>query len=69
VFSIIVAMHLGAVMTVAIVHSFDIKRYLALLSPTQSLVLGAGSALLVALLLVVWPARQKLSATDPASRL
>jgi len=69
VFSVIAAMHLGAVMTVAIVHSFDIKRYLALLSPTQSLVLGAGSALLVALLLVVWPARQKLSATDPASRL
>jgi len=69
VFSVIVAMHLGAVMTVAIVHSFDIKRYLALLSPTQSLVLGTGSALLVALLLVLWPTRKKSSTADSASCL
>lgn len=68
VFSVMVVMHLGSVMTVAIVHSFDIKRYLALLSPIQSLVLGTGSALLVALLLVVWPRGKKSFAADSSSR-
>jgi hypothetical protein len=43
------------VFTVAAVHSFDIIRYMALLSPSQSLLLGTGSALLVAFLSSAWP--------------
>jgi hypothetical protein len=49
VFAIFVFTHLGMVFTVALVHSFDIVRYLSLLSPTQSLLVGTGSVLLVAL--------------------
>jgi hypothetical protein len=55
VFAVIVITHLGMVFTVAAVHSFDIIRYMALLSPSQSLLLGTGSALLVAFLSSAWP--------------
>ena len=54
VFAVIVITHLGMVCTVAVVHSFDIGRYLALLAPTQSLLLGTGSVLLVAFLSAAW---------------
>lgn len=56
VFAVIVITHLGMVLTVAVVHSFDIERYLALLSPTQSLLLGTGCVLLAAFLSAAWPA-------------
>ena len=55
VFAVIVITHLGMVFTVAVVHSFDIGRYMALLSPTQSLLLGTGTVLLVAFLRSAWP--------------
>ena len=54
VFAVIVITHLGMILTVAAVHSFDIRRYMALLSPSQSLLLGTGSVLLVALLSLAW---------------
>jgi hypothetical protein len=54
VFAVIVLTHLGMVFTVAVVHSFDIGRYMALLSPSQSLLLGTGSVLLVAFLSSTW---------------
>jgi len=57
IFSVIVITHLGMVVTVAVVHSFDIRRYLALLSPSLSLVLATGSGLLVAMLWVAWQSR------------
>ena len=50
VFGVIVVTHLGTVLTVALVHSFDIGRYMALLSPSQSLILATGSVLVAALL-------------------
>lgn len=55
VFAVIVITHLGMVLTVAVVHSFDIERYLALLSPTQSLLLGTGCVLLAAFFSAAWP--------------
>ena len=55
VFAVIVITHLGMVLTVAVVHSFDIERYLALLSPSQSLLLGTGSVLLAAFVSAAWP--------------
>jgi hypothetical protein len=58
VFAVIVITHLGMVFTVAAVHSFDIRRYMVLLSPSQSLLLGTGSVLLVVFLSSAWsPAR------------
>jgi hypothetical protein len=67
VFAIIVMTHLGMVLTVAAVHSFDIRRYMALLSPTQSLLLGTGSALLAVFLVSAWtPARNPASSSGPS---
>ncbi len=55
VFAVIVITHLGMVCTVAVVHSFDIGRYMALLSPSQSLLVGTGSVLLLAFWSAAWP--------------
>jgi len=55
VFAVIVITHLAMIFTVAAVHSFDIRRYMALLSPSQSLLLGTGSVLFVAFISSAWP--------------
>lgn len=68
VFSLIVVTHLGMVFTIALVHSFDIRRYLALLSPTQSLLLATGCVLLVAALGAAWPRRPNSPLSAHASR-
>jgi len=64
VFAVIVITHLGMVFTVAVVHSFDIGRYLALLSPTQSLLLGTGSVLLAAFVSSAWPKPRNPAGSD-----
>ena len=57
VFAVIVLTHLGMILTIALVHSFDIRRYLALLSPSQSLLLATGSVLLTVCVTAAWTAR------------
>jgi hypothetical protein len=53
VFGVFWATSLGTVLTVAVVHSFDITRYLNLLSAQYSLVLATGLSLLIPWLLDV----------------
>lgn len=67
VFAVLVLSQLGTILTVAIVHSFDVRRYLALLSPTQSLLLATGSVLLVAFFSAMWSAR-RVSSVGISSR-
>jgi hypothetical protein len=69
VFAVIVITHLGMVFTVAAVHSFDIRRYMVLLSPSQSLLLGTGSVLLVVFLSSAWsPARNPALSSERPRR-